>query len=118
MTNDQLKEMKEVFKEMEGFISRHSSVGNLFGEGYGFNDVLTKAYKYLGLLENEWILQVPGAYDSREAIRNAMERIDVVQYVVSNALDTSEESNFVFDRLKEAKGILSDVNIHLNGEKC
>ena len=113
MTNDQLSEIKEVFKTMEGFILRHSSVENLFGEGSGFNDVLSKAYKYLGLLENEWILQVPGLYDSREAIRNVIERIDVVQHAVSNELDTSEEPNFVSNRLNKVKEILSEINAQL-----
>ena len=114
MTNDQLKEMKEVFKTMETILSQHYSAENLFSKGSIFNDVLRKTYKYLGALENAPILQKHGVFNLRDKVINITEEIDAVKHAVCKGMDISEEPNFVSNRFNKVKEILSEINAHFN----
>ena len=113
MTNKQLKEIKETFMKLEGILSKVSSVESLFKDDPEFNDVFTKAYRCLGVLENEWVLKIPEAFDSREAINNVLERIEIIQHYVTQGIELPQGDSLP-DKLNNAKAILADVNRHLN----
>ena len=114
MTNEQLTEIKETFKTIEKMLSQASSAESLVNSTPGFADLFSKAYKCLGALEKEWILEVPNAFNSRNAIQSVIERIDMVQFGVENGFG-AEVGDALQTRLKEAKSILCAVNEHLNG---
>jgi len=116
MTNEQLKEIKETFMKLEGILSSVSSAESLFKDNPGFNDVFTKAYRCLCVLENEWVLKIPGAFDSREAINNVLNQIEIIRYYVTQGIELSNGDSLP-DKLNNAKAILTDVNKHLNGKK-
>ena len=113
MTNEERKELKETFTRLERVLSSDSSVESLFKNNPDFQNVFAKAYKCLGILENEWVLKTPAAFDSREAINNVVERIEVIQYYVTQGLKLPE-GNSLPDRLNDAKAILAEVNRYLN----
>ena len=116
MDRNQLKEIKETFKSLEQMLSQASSAANLVNSTPGFAELLSKAYKCLGLLEKEWILEEPKAFNSRDAIRSVVEGINSVQYGVKNGFETAADDSLQ-TRLNEAKAILCAVNEHLNNRK-
>ena len=113
MTNEELNEIKETFTRLEMVLSSDSSVESLFKNNPDFKDVFAKAYKCLGVLENEWVLKTPGAFDLREAINSVVERIEVIQHYVTQGLKLPKGDSLP-DRLNDVKVILADVNRHLN----
>ena len=116
MTNEQLTEIKETFAMLEGILSKVSSVESLFKDDSEFHDVFTKAYRCLGTLENEWVLKIPGVFDSREAINNVLERIEIIQHYVTQRIELSNGDSLP-DKLNDVKAILADVNRHLNDKQ-
>ena len=115
MTNEQLKEIKETFVKLEGVLAKVNSVESLFKDDIGFKDVFTKAHRCLGILENEWALKIPGAFDSREAIDNVLERIEIIRHYMTQGIELPQGVSLP-DKLKDVKEILADVNRHLNGK--
>ena len=111
MTNKQQAEIKDTFRVLEKVLSSDSSVECLINDNTDFKDSLAKAYECRGVLESESVLEIPGAFDSREAINNVLEQIEVIRHYVTHGQKLPKEVS-----LNNVKAILADVNRHLNGK--
>ena len=109
MTKKQRNEIKETLVTLERMISQ-SDTAEVLVKTQGFSELLTKVSKCLEILDKEWILNIPGSFDSRDAINNFVARMEIVQFGVENGF--SAES--VQESLREAKIILADIKKHLN----
>ena len=112
MTQKQCNEIKGTFGSLEQMISQSTTAEGLV-KTPGFSELFAKAYKCLGVLEKEWISDVPGSFNSRDAILSVIERIEVVQFGVEKGL-AAEAGDMLLQNLKDAKAILTDVNKNLN----
>ena len=116
MTKEQLTKIKTDFKSLQGLLESSNDVDELFKNNSAFEKVFSDAMRGLGAIENEWILEIPGRFNSRDAIESALEKIETIQAYVQQGI-IPQAGGSLDERLKAAKEILKKVNETLAGNK-
>ncbi len=112
MTKKQRNEIKETLVTLDLMISQ-SDTAEVLVKTQGFSELFAKVCKCLEILEKEWILNIPGSFDSRDAINNFVGRMEIVKLGVENGF-AAESGDVLQESLREAKIILADIKKHLN----
>ena len=75
----ELDKIKADFKKLQGLLESSNSVDELLKNNPAFEKTFSDAMRGLGAIETEWILEIPGKFNSRDAIESALEKIEIIQ---------------------------------------
>lgn len=114
MNSEKLIEIKNVFMELEGILAQESHAETVVAKNQRFKDIFLKAHKCLGILWNEWILEDPAAFDSRDELERFIEHLETIQCAMEKDMKLPN-GDTLSSRLAYAKEILVEVNKHMKG---
>lgn len=112
----ELDKIKADFKNLQELLESSNSVDELLKDNPVFEKAFSDAMRGLGAIENEWILVIPGRFNSCDAIESALGKIETIQAYVHQGIIPSTEGSLE-ERLTEAKSILKKANETLAGKK-
>lgn len=116
MISEQLTKIKADFKSLQGVLESSNSVDELLKNNPDFEKAFSDAMRGLGAIEEEWILEIPERFNSRDAIESALVKIETIQAYVRQGIIPQAEGSLE-ERLKAAKEILKKANEALAGKK-
>ena len=113
MTNEQLTDIRTIFKSLETVFSQAGTAENLVNSTSGFAELLSKAKYYMTALENEPVVECIGADCLRDTIRRVVESIEILKGCVNTGIKL-EKGDSLQCRFENILANLEDINQHLN----